>query len=259
MGKGKASKKLLADQRRSKLEAWQKQAGGSGDAGSRIIVMWTSRQCERMGAIFLRAGEPDTASRPDPDAVLQPGLHAHVPHDAGPLGKDITPASPQKGPPPAGGQDKLEKLLVSQLTSHLDRADICPVQVRLEGPTRVQCSGVGSIPIKILLANSDWHVSLRVTFEALSSLSLPANGKVEYGLDYEWGGVQRKSLLVPPRGEVPIALTVTVMRVGVYNLNRFRLSFPTEGGKDVAAFPPLDFSTSTTFQRLLHVEPAVSS
>ena len=57
------------------------------------------------------------------------------------------------------------------------------------------------------------------------------------------------------------------MRVGVYNLNRFRLSFPTEvtkeGCKDgapaaQASFPPLDFSTSTTFQRLLHVEPGGS-
>ena len=47
------------------------------------------------------------------------------------------------------------------------------MQVRLEGPTRVQWSGVASVPIKVLIANSDWNKSVRVTFEALSSFSLP--------------------------------------------------------------------------------------
>ena len=47
------------------------------------------------------------------------------------------------------------------------------MQVRLEGPTRVQWSGVESVPIKVLIANSDWNKSVRVTFEALSSFSLP--------------------------------------------------------------------------------------
>jgi hypothetical protein len=90
MGKGKKSKKLLADERRFKLEAWQRQAGGSGDAGSRIVIVWVCRHWSRMGAVFLRsvclcvsvcvcvcvkfvsvcvcelwAGEADTASRPD--------------------------------------------------------------------------------------------------------------------------------------------------------------------------------------------------
>jgi hypothetical protein len=47
------------------------------------------------------------------------------------------------------------------------------MQVRLEGPTRVQWSGVVSVPIKVLIANSDWNKSVRVTFETLSSFSLP--------------------------------------------------------------------------------------
>ena len=75
------------------------------------------------------------------------------------------------------------------------------------------------------------------------------------------GNGERERACTRERSEAIVSLTrrAQVMRVGVYNLNRFRLSFPTEGGKDVAAFPPLDFSTSTTFQRLLHVEPPVSS
>ena len=55
MGKGKKSKKLLADERRLKLENWQQQAGGSGDAGSRIVMVWVCRDWSRMGAIFLRS------------------------------------------------------------------------------------------------------------------------------------------------------------------------------------------------------------
>ena len=103
-----------------------------------------------------------------------------------------------------------------------------------------------------------WTKRLALTYASLwRAQGAAVSGKVEYGFDYEWGGVQRKTLTVRPRGEVCINLTVTVMCAGVYNLNRFRVSFPAEGGKDGAAplFPPLDFSTNANFQRLLHVEP----
>jgi hypothetical protein len=85
---------------------------------------------------------------------------------------------------------------------------------------------------------------------------------VESGFDFEWGGVQRKSLAIAPRSEARINLTVTVMCAGIYNLNRFRVSFPStasdEGagvgaGGAAALFPPLDFSLNSSFQRLLRV------
>lgn len=94
-----------------------------------------------------------------------------------------------------------------------------------------------------------------------------ASGGIEAGFDYEWGGVQRKRLTISPRSESHVDLTVTVMCAGVYNLNRFCVSFPAnaaaEGsgagalntGGAAPLFPPLDFSAHASFQRLLHVVP----
>lgn len=91
-----------------------------------------------------------------------------------------------------------------------------------------------------------------------------SSGGVEAGFDYEWGGVQRKTLTIAPRAEARIDLTVTVMSLGIYNLNRFRVSFPASAcaedrgagaGAAASLFPPLDFSTNSSFQRLLHIVP----
>jgi len=54
IGAGKSSKKQLADARRAKLEAWQKQHGGSADAGSRVVIVWTCDNRSRMGFVVLR-------------------------------------------------------------------------------------------------------------------------------------------------------------------------------------------------------------
>jgi hypothetical protein len=89
IGAGKSSKKQLADERRAKLEAWQKQTGGSADAGTRVVLVWTTKDGSRMGAVFLRAGEPDTPSRPDLDASVQ---HVGPAHE-GAVGKELMPAS----------------------------------------------------------------------------------------------------------------------------------------------------------------------
>jgi hypothetical protein len=169
IGAGKSSKKLLAEERRAKLEAWQKQTGGSADAGTRVVIVWTSKDGSRMGAVFLRAGEPDTPSRPDLDANVQHVGQAHE----GASGKDTMHGKPAKPGGSAGGEGAQLVKLASHLSSHLDRAQTCPLQVRLLGPTTVKArAALGvTVPVSVALANSHWTAPLTVVFEALSPAS----------------------------------------------------------------------------------------
>ena len=141
IGAGKSSKKQLAEERRAKLEAWQKQAGGSADAGTRVVIVWTSKDGLRMGAVFLRAGEPDTPSRPDLDANVQHVGQAHE----GAAGKDTMHVKPAKPGGSAAGEGAQLVKLASHLASHLDRAQTCPLQVRLLGPTTVKARAAPGI------------------------------------------------------------------------------------------------------------------
>lgn len=164
IGAGKSSKKQLAEDRRAKLEAWQHQAGGSADAGTRTVIVWTNKKRSRMGAVFVRAGEPDTPSRHDLDAMVQHVGQAHE----GAAGKDAMPSKP-------GGRGEGAQLvkLASHLSSHLDRAQTCPLQVRLLGPTTVKARAAPrlslvTVPVVAVLANSHWFAPLTVIFEALA-------------------------------------------------------------------------------------------
>lgn len=220
-----------------------------GEVGTRIVVVWQTKDGSRMGIVHVACGETDGPARGDQDATV---LH----HDSVKV----------DAPAPALSADS-SNLAIAKLAinSIVDKQRPCPLQVRLQGPTHVQLPRKGMpcvIPVSVVLWNDDFDRPLAVLFEALPPDSdeateeagkvhgstLMPTGIVHRAWDYEWGGSWRVAITVPARGEGTVPLSASLFRPGVYNLNRFRVSFPSD------PFPAQDFHLpSSNFQRLVHV------
>jgi len=207
------------------------------DVGTRVVLVWQSADGRRAGTVHVACGETDGAARGDQEAnVLQQAAGL----DAGKLGA---------GAGAGGAVPQIAKLAVTAM----DKPKNCPLQLRVQGPTHTSLVKTGSacfVPVNIVLWNNSWSSALDVVFEALPPTThegASESAKVHRGWDFEWGGTVKVVLTVPARGESTIPLTACLFKPGVYNLNRFRVSFPN------STYPAQDFP-STDFQRLLHVD-----